>query len=610
MKKNPEFDAKDFCKRLTKSSGVYQMFDADGEVIYIGKANNLKNRVSSYFLKSAQSNSKTQSLVSQIASIEVTVTNSETEALLLECTLINKHLPKYNILLRDDKSYPYIHLSQHSFPRLDFHRGRKAKKGRYFGPYPSAGAVRETLNLLQKIFKLRSCNDTFFSNRTRPCLQYQIKRCTAPCVAYIDQDEYAQSIKHAVLFLQGRNQEIIEWLEHNMDQASLAQQYELAAVYRDQIKSLRKVQEQQIVTSDKGDIDIIAAEQQQQYFCVQVMSIRHGRLIGSKPYFPKTPADSDISTVLSAFVSQYYSNSIRMSQIPKTIIISHELDDLALIKTFLSEQRGSQVECLHRVRGLRAKWLSMTKQNAEVALSGHLSSKASVYRRFESLQKLLKLESMPQRIECFDISHTGGDQTVASCVVFDNEGPMKSNYRRFNITGITKADDYAAMHQALTRRYTKLKQGEGVLPDILLIDGGKGQLSQAEAVLEELQVSGVLVVAVAKGEGRKPGLETLILAHSRQHLQCPADSPALHLIQQIRDEAHRFAITGHRQRRAKQKRESPLEHIEGVGAKRRQALLKRFGGWQELKRASVDEIAKVPGISLTLAQKIHALLHD
>jgi excinuclease ABC subunit C len=606
------FDSKAFLKTLTTRPGVYRMLDADDTVIYVGKAKNLKRRVSSYFSRHDNS-PKTRMMVSQIRNIEVTVTNTENEALLLENNLIKAHLPRYNILLRDDKSYPYIYLSDDDFPRLGFQRGRRSKKGRYFGPFPSSSAVRESLNLLQKLFPVRQCEDSFYRNRSRPCLQYQIKRCSAPCVGLIDKEHYQDDVRHAVMFLDGKNNDIIDELVRRMEQASEALEFELAARYRDQIANLRRVQEKQYVMdeSSSGNLDVIAAVEQSGVGCVQVFFIRNGRNLGNKTYFPRHTAEFNAAELLGAFLPQYYlgSGAAQERQIPSEILVNHEPPEVALLEGVLAEQAGRKVSINARLRGDRARWLQLATTNAEQALASHMANKLNIMARFETLQEALELDDMPQRIECFDISHTMGEATVASCVVFDTNGALKSDYRRFNIEGITPGDDYAAMHQALTRRFKRLKEGEGKYPDILLIDGGKGQLSQAEAVLEELQVIGVILIGVAKGPTRKPGVEQLILSGQESPIILPADSPARHLIQQVRDEAHRFAITGHRQRRAKARRTSPLEGIPGLGPKRRQQLLRQFGGLQEVARAGVEDLVKVKGISRQLAQGIYDAFH-
>lgn len=599
-----DFDPKAFLKTLTSRPGVYRMINADGEVIYVGKARNLLKRVGSYFTRSAAS-PKTQAMVSQIANIEVTVTRNENEALILENNLIKELRPRYNVLLRDDKSYPYIYVSADAFPRLAFHRGAKRAKGRYFGPFPSAGAVRETLNLLQKVFRVRQCEDSFYKNRSRPCLQYQIKRCTAPCVGYVMEDAYAEDVRHAMMFLEGKDSQVIDELVSRMEQASAALEFEQAAAFRDQIASLRRVQEKQYISGEGGDLDIIVSAVKNGVGCVQVFFIRGGHHLGNKTFFPKHTQDAEADEVLGAFLPQYYLGK----PLPNEVLVNHALDEKGWLESVLAEQAGRKVGISHNVRGDRARWLEMAQTNLGQALARQLVNKSGLQQRYEALQEALGLDDQPQRLECFDISHIQGEATVASCVVFDQDGPRKSDYRRFNIEDITPGDDYAAMHQALTRRYTRLKKGEGKLPDILFIDGGKGQLSQAREVMAELAVDDVILVGVAKGEGRKPGLETLFLSGQGEPIILPADSPALHLVQQIRDEAHRFAITGHRQRRAKARGKSPLEGIPGVGAKRRRDLLNQFGGWQEVARAGVDDLAKVKGISQDLAQRIYDAFH-
>lgn len=603
------FDSKAFLKTLTSRPGVYRMLDAQGEILYVGKAKNLKRRVSSYFSRHDTS-PKTRAMVAQVRNIEVTITNTENEALLLENNLIKALRPRYNILLRDDKSYPYIYLSDDDFPRLTLHRGRRSKKGRYFGPYPSAAAVRESLNLLQKLFPVRQCEDSFYRNRHRACLQHQIKRCSAPCVDLIDKESYQEDVRHAIMFLEGKDNAIIDELVRKMEAASAALQFERAAHYRDQIANLRRVQEKQFVMGAGGDLDVIAAALKDGAACVQVFFIRNGRNLGNKSYFPQHTAQADSAEILAAFIPQYYiGGAAGERQIPSEILISEHLPEQELLEQVLSEQSGRKVAVSDKLRGDRARWLQLARTNAEQALNSHLATRQNIMRRFEALQEAMELDDMPQRIECFDISHTMGEATVASCVVFDTSGAVKSDYRRFNIEGITPGDDYAAMEQALTRRFKRLKEGEGKYPDILLIDGGKGQLKQAEKVMEELQVIGVLLIGVAKGPSRKPGLEQLILSGHSAPIILPPDSPALHLIQQVRDEAHRFAITGHRQRRAKARRTSSLEGIPGLGPKRRQQLLRQFGGLQEVARAGVEDLMMVKGISRQLAQSIYDAFH-
>ncbi|MDX1694264.1 MAG: excinuclease ABC subunit UvrC [Ketobacteraceae bacterium] len=602
------FDSTVFLKSLSTHPGVYRMYDSVGKLLYVGKAKNLKKRLSSYFRKNLDA-IKTRAMVEKIRRIEVTVTASETEALLLEQTLIKENKPPYNILLRDDKSYPYIFLSDQKYPRLAYHRGAKKKKGQYFGPYPSAGAVRETMNLLEKIFKVRQCEDSFFRNRSRPCLQYQIERCTAPCVGYISPEEYAEDVRHTAMFLKGKTTSISEELAQKMEAASADLQFELAAQYRDQITAIRRVQEQQLMEADGGDVDVFGIAVQAGTACVQLVFVRGGRVIGFQRYFQKCQLEDEPAQILDAFLPQYYLGN-RARDLPREVILPMAIESQEALSQAINESQGRKLTFSTNVRGHRAGWVKMATTNAEQNLSGHLADKENIYQRFESLQALLGLDDMPSRLECFDISHTQGEGTVASCVVFDHNGPVKSDYRRFNIEGITAGDDYAAMKQALQRRYTRLKKGEGKLPDILLIDGGKGQLTQAREVLEDLQVLGVTLVGVAKGVTRKAGLETLIVDGSRQEIQPRPDSPGLHLIQHIRDEAHRFAITAHRQRRSKARRTSPLEGITGVGPKRRRQLLNHFGGWQEVARASVSELAKVKGISQKVAEDIYAALHN
>ncbi|PWV58926.1 excinuclease ABC subunit UvrC [Plasticicumulans acidivorans] len=605
MPSPPPFDHADFLRRLTTLPGVYRMYAADGELLYVGKAINLRRRVSSYFRQNHDS-AKTRSLVAQIAAIEVTVTQSEAEALLLEHSLIKEHQPRYNVLLRDDKSYPFILLTQHPYPRLQMHRGAKREAGRYFGPYPSAVAVRETLALLQRVFRLRTCEDSFFAHRSRPCLQYQIKRCSGPCTQMISTADYAADVADVVAFLEGRSNELVNVLGARMEHAASALRFEAAALLRDRIALLRRVQERQYVAGIEGaDLDVVAVHVEGGAACVQVFFFRDGRSLGNKAFYPRIPADESAEAVLGAFLAQYY----LAHSPPREILLSHQPEDLAALAQVLGEHAGHKVTLSARVRAERARWLEMARRNAAMALTAELASRAGLRRRFEALQDALGLDDDIERMECFDISHTQGEATVASCVVFDGGGPRKSDYRRYNIEGITAGDDFAAMHQALTRRYTRLRDEDAALPDVLFIDGGKGQLAQAEAVLAELGVDGVQLVGIAKGPDRKPGLEVLHLSGMERTLTLPPDSPALHLVQQIRDEAHRFAITGHRQRRDKARRTSVLEDIPGVGARRRQALLRRFGGLQQLVRAGVEDIAGVDGISKTLAQRIYDALH-
>ena len=598
------FDSKAFLKTLTALPGVYRMLDERGEILYVGKARNLRQRVTSYFRENHGS-AKTASLVAHIRAIEVTVTHTETEALLLESILIKEHQPRYNILLRDDKGYPYIHVSAGDFPRLSLHRGAKRAPGRYFGPYPNATAVRDTLHLLQKIFRLRSCEDSFFQGRRRPCLQYQIKRCTAPCVGLIDRDGYHQQLQDAVLFLEGKSGQLVNGLVRRMEAAAGALNFEEAAAYRDQIVELREIQHHQHIEGESGDLDVIACVTRGGVACVQVFVFRDGRLLGNRAFFPQLPQEEGTAAVQASFLAQYYLEK----DVPAEILITPEPLDGPLLAQAFSERLGRRVTLSSRVRGGRAHWLEMARRNAELALAAHLASRAGVRHRLEALRDALGLETELARLECFDISHTQGEATVAACVVFDGEGPLKSAYRRYNIEGITPGDDYAALHQALARRYERAREEGARLPDIVFIDGGKGQLAQAGDVLQQLRRAGVIVIGVAKGAGRNPGLEALYLFDKDRPIILPVDSAALHLVQQIRDEAHRFAITGHRRRRAKARTTSALDGILGIGPKRRQALLKQFGGLKQLSRAGIEDIAQVDGVNAELAQRIYDAFH-
>lgn len=604
----PVLDVAAFLAVCSSHPGVYRMFDAEARLLYVGKAKNLKKRLSSYFRKTGLA-PKTAALVAKIARIETTVTANETEALLLEQTLIKASRPPYNILLRDDKSYPYVLLSEGDFPRLSLHRGGKKAKGRYFGPYPSAGAIRESLNLLQKTFMVRQCEDSYFNNRTRPCLQYQIKRCKGPCVGLVEPAEYAEDVRRSVMFLEGRSNALADELSGAMEAAAQALEFERAAELRDQMALLRRVQDQQSMEGGSGDVDVVAAIVNPGGACVHLISVRGGRVLGSKNFFPQVAIEEEGSEVLSAFLAQYYLGS-QDRDLPREVIVNCVHDDFPLLISAISESRQIELGIVHRVRGTRARWQQMAVTNAEQALISRLANRQHLAARFAALAKALQLDELPHRLECFDISHSSGEATVASCVVFGPEGPLKSDYRRYNIEGVTPGDDYAAMHQALTRRFSRAKEGEGKLPDILLVDGGKGQLKMAQEVMQELAVPKLILLGVAKGVTRKPGLETLYLNDAAHEFTLPGDSPALHLIQQVRDEAHRFAITGHRARRGKARRTSSLEDVAGVGPKRRRELLKHFGGLHELIRASSDEIAKAPGISKKLAELIYATLHS
>ncbi len=600
-----DFDINVFLKNLTKRPGIYKMLNIEGEILYIGKAKNLKNRVSSYFRANSAS-PKQQAMVARIVKIEVTVTNTEGEALLLESQQIKQYKPRYNICLRDDKSYPYLYISSyHDYPQITFHRGAKKKRGKYFGPYPSAGAVKETLKLLQKIFPIRQCEDSYYNNRTRPCLQYQIERCTAPCVGLIKMQNYAEDVQNTVLFLEGKGNLLIDHLIDKMEIASKKLEFERAVIYRDQITRLRTVLEKHFVHGEKGDVDILACSSKGGVACVQVFFIRNGQTLGNKLFFPRIKDDCAPEIILQAFIPQYYLER----QAPYELIVSHSIEESDLLIEVLSKQAKHPVIISDNVRGERLKWLRMSQMNAENSLQSKLADKQGIYARYLNLQEELGCNDLPKRLECFDISHTQGDQTVASCVVFDREGPVKSAYRRFNIEGITPGDDYAAMYQAILRRFKRLKKGEHQAPDILFIDGGKGQVNEASKALEELQVNNVMIVGVSKGPDRKAGMEKLILVEKEQPIDITPGASALLLIQNIRDEAHRFAITGHRQRRAKAKKESVLESIAGLGPKRRQLLLKQFGGLQGVSSAGVDALSGIDGISIQLAQRIYDNFH-
>lgn len=602
------FDAKNFLKTAPHLPGVYRMLDLKDTVIYVGKAKDLKKRLASYFRQNV-SGSKTRALVSHIHNVEFTVTQSETEALILENNLIKQYLPKYNILLRDDKSYPFILITNHKHPRISSHRGPRKVEGQYFGPYPSAGAVWESLKLLQKVFPIRQCEDGFYRARTRPCLQYQLKLCSAPCVGKISDEEYAAEVKNTSLFLSGKSQQLIEQLVQKMEKASSEMAFEKAAQYRDQIVSLRKVQEQQYVSGDHEEMDVIALEWSHGVACIHVLFIRDHKVLGSKNFFPKVPAGSEPEEILPSFLAQFYLSGAGGQMVPQELVVSEQVADDEQLAQAISELAQRKVSFVYAKRGEKARYLALAQKNAQLAAATKLSVKEQVAVRYRELKQTLKLESL-DRMECFDISHTMGQSTIASCVVFDGQGPNKSEYRRFNVEGITPGDDYAAMLFALNKRYGKLTD-ESRIPDLILIDGGQGQLTQAINFFSDWPFSKrPLLVGVAKGTSRKPGLETLILPDNPVGFSLAAESPALHLIQQIRDEAHRFAITGHRNKRGKAIIKSPLENIDGVGEKRRQALLQYLGGLHGVMQASVDELATVPGISRQQAEKIYQACHN
>ena len=600
------FDPAELLRHMTHRPGVYCMLDSKDRVIYVGKARDLRRRVASYFQGRAH-DAKTTAMLRAVAGVEVTVTRTEAEALMLEYNLIKRHKPRYNVVLRDDKSYPYIHVStDHEFPRLSFYRGTKRKKGRLFGPWPSAGSVRETLNQLQKLFQVRQCEDSYFSNRSRPCLQYQIERCTAPCVGLISREEYRRDIDHAMLFLRGDSDAVTQKLVERMEDAASGLRYERAAQYRDQLAQLRHIQSSQLMSRTKGDFDVVGIAAEGGTHCVAVMFFRGGRSLGSRNYFPRHTKNAGEQEIIRAFLLQYYGGR----EAPKEILVSRSVPEAETLAAMLGERAGRKVAIRWRLRGDRARWVEIALTNARHGAGVKRRSTATREKQVAAVAQLLDLSTLPTRLECFDISHTGGESTVASCVVFGVDGPLKSDYRRFNIDNVTAGDDYAALRQALARRYARVKAGEAPLPDVVFIDGGRGQLSQAKDVLQELQLEGLRVVAVAKGEGRRPGRERLYVPERGTPLAVGTDSPALHLIQQIRDEAHRFAIAGHRAQRQKRRRVSPLENIAGLGPKRRRNLLSQFGGLQAVARAGVDDLARVKGISRRLATSIYERFHS
>ena len=599
----PTFDGKDFVRNLSTAPGVYRMIAADEAVLYVGKAGALKHRVASYFNTTPKS-ARISAMLSQVARMEVTATRTESEALILENQLIKSLKPRYNVLLRDDKSYPYVLMTNEPWPRIGMHRGPRAVPGRYFGPYPSVGAVRDTLNLIHKLFRLRSCEDSVFRNRSRPCLQHQIGRCSAPCVGLVPAREYAENVRRACLLLDGRSDELTDELGKGMAAASARLDFEQAARLRDLVVSIRTLQARQYVDGRAADLDVLACAMQGAAACVLLLAFRDGRNLGTRAFFPKTNGSDNPEEVLAAFVSQYYGEQTP----PREIVLDRDIPDRELIEQALSAAGERRVKIRPSVRGERAGYVDLARRNAELALASERTSHAAQHLRAEALRDLLGLVAMPARIECFDISHTMGEATVASCVVFDAEGPVRSQYRRYNITGIVGGDDYAAMHQVIQRRFRRAIDEGGVFPDVLLIDGGAGQVAQARAALDELGVQGVVLVGVAKGAARKPGDEELLLPDGRC-VRPGAESPALQLVQQVRDEAHRFAITGHRGRRQKTRSSSRLEDIPGIGPRRRASLLKHFGGLGGLKAAGVEEISRVDGVNAALAERIYATLH-
>ncbi|HVJ30178.1 MAG TPA: excinuclease ABC subunit UvrC, partial [Gammaproteobacteria bacterium] len=600
------FDPSTVLAHLTHRPGVYRMLDSTGTVIYVGKARDLKRRVTSYFQGSRAHDAKTIAMVRSVAGIEVTVTRTEVEALMLEYNLIKEHRPRFNVMLRDDKSYPYILLETgHRFPRLSFYRGPRTSKGRLFGPYPNAGSVRESLNQMHKLFQLRQCEDSYFENRSRPCMQHQIERCTAPCVGLISEQDYASDLEHAVLFLEGHSDVVTARLAERMEQAAQALQFERAAQYRDQLAKLKNVQSQQLMARSSGDFDAVGMAEDHGIYCIAVMFFRGGRSLGTRSFFPKLVKGADEDEIIRAFLLQYYGGR----EAPREILVSHAVPEATTLAELLSGQSNHRVAIKARVRGDRARFVEMAVTNARHSAGLKYQSSASYERQLEELCEVLELDQLPTRLECFDVSHTAGEATVASCVVFGPDGPLKSDYRRFNVADVAPGDDYGAMAQVLTRRYARVQKGEVPMPDVLFIDGGPGQLARAIGVMEELGVSGARLVGVAKGQDRKPGRESLYLPDRTDPLRLPPSSPALHLIQQLRDEAHRFAITGHRARRQKARTRSPLEDIPGLGPKKRRELLKQFGGLQALTRAGIDDLQRVRGISRQLAEAIYERFH-
>lgn len=599
-----------FVRGLTNRPGVYRMLDGQGKVLYVGKARNLRKRVSSYFART-QDSPKTRALVTLIRDIEVTVTRTEGEALLLESNLIKSLHPRYNVSFRDDKSYPYLFLDKrHDFPRISFHRGARGGKGRYFGPYPSAASARSTLNLVQKLFQVRQCEDSYYRNRSRPCLQHQIGRCRAPCVGLVSERDYAADLDNAVLFLEGRNEEIIAGLTGPMERSAASLEFERAAHYRDQIAALRRIQEQQVMTAPRGECDVIACAHEDGGACVQLFMVRGGRNLGNRTFYPRGDADAGAGDILQAFLSQYYLAGTARDRLPAEILVSHDLPDRTLLESVLQERCGAAVAIRVPARGLRARWVALARENAELALRQRTDSHARYQERLQQVGELVDLPAAPSRIECFDISHTGGESTTASCVVFGPDGPVKSAYRRFAITGNTAGDDFGAMGQVLERRYLRQLAEAAPLPDLVLIDGGKGQVNAAADRLAALGLSDIPIVGLVKGVDRRPGHDALYVGrNAARATRPPPGQGGMLLLQEIRDEAHRFAITGHRQARLRRRSESPLQDIPGVGNARRRALLRHFGGLQGILRAGADDLAKVEGINKNLARRIYANLH-
>ena len=605
------FNSKKFVSSLTSRPGIYCMKNNNDKVIYIGKAKNLKKRVSSYFNRADSAPIKTQVMMKQVDNIDVTITETESEALILENNLIKEYKPKYNIIFRDDKSYPYIYLTTtHKFPRFNYYRGSLKGKGKYFGPFPSAGSVKKTLNLIQKLFLIRSCEDSVFANRSRPCLQYQIKRCSAPCVNYITKEDYQSDIDNAVLFIEGKKEKIIKTLTEPMQIAADELDYEKAAKLRDQIRSVREIQEKQYAGGKVNDVDIVVCAKNNNQACIQLSFIRSGLNLGSRKYYPRHIEEQSESDLIQAFLSQFYLNNKKLKKYPAEILVSHDIDEKTLVETVIYEKFKQNIKIKYKVRGERAKWLSIAKENATLDLRQKLAINENLTKRYKALQDLLSFAEPIEKMECFDISHMQGESTVGSCVVFGKNGAIKEQYRKFNIENITKGDDYAATSQIIRRRYMRLIKENNILPDLILIDGGKGQINVAKKELDELQLSHILILGIAKGPSRKAGMENLILSIDNEIIECDSASPALHLIQHIRDEAHRFAIMAHRQKRKKKRSRSILEEIEGIGNKRRQLLIRHFGGLQGVSKASINELTKVSGINKNLAKKIYETIHD
>ena len=600
-----EFDPRDLLKNASKGPGVYQFKDAGGQVLYVGKARNLKNRLTSYFTRS-DAEPKKRAMVSHVAGVDLILTHTESEALLLESNLIKKHRPRYNIVLRDDKSYPYIRLDDsHAFPRLSFYRGGRRESGKYFGPYASAYSVRQTLSQIQKLFRVRLCEDTFYRLRSRPCLQYQIDRCTAPCVGLATESEYAEDIRQAALFLEGRDSTLNDYLVEKMEQCAIRQDYEAAALFRDRIKALRRVLEHQYISVGDGDRDVIALCAEQGQYCVDVTFIRGGRHSGNKTFFPRPALDEGPKQIVEGFIGQFYTGKV----VPREVIVSPAPDNKSVVESALTSLAKRRVRIISHPRGAKARVVEQAMNNARAGLAAKISGHQAQRERLEALREFLDLPETPRRIECFDVSHTSGGNTVVSCVVFDSEGSRNMDYRRFNIKD-GGGDDYGALAEALQRRFKRVKAGEGQYPDILIIDGGRGQINTASAVLEELQIDGIVVLGIAKGRDRKPGRERIYAPGARQALAVSSNSPSMHYLQQIRDEAHRFAITGHRRQRAKNIGNSRLQEIPGIGSAKRQALLKHLGGLQEVSRAGIEDLASVPGISKPLAERVYSYFHD